>query len=98
MGEKNFTEISNGQTRGTTQIRWHIGIGGVSPLSSAERRLGIYNSYFPPIADYKRAFRVTELPPRPSFGYMTQNNKNLSFFSGSYGASDVGGSGTSIYY
>ena len=93
MGHKKYKSRSD-----ITDMRWHIGLGGLYEKSNSSRKLTQELSFLSPTSDYKNLYKVVGLPPRTAYAYNLQNNINISDFVGSInpdGTTSPNGSSTS---
>ena len=68
-----------------TQIRWHIGLGGVEPYSNQSRYLKKENTLLATINKYANVNKVFGLPPRTAYSYNLANNVNMVYNTGYMG-------------
>ena len=78
MGHKKYKSRSD-----ITDMRWHIGLGGLYEKSNSSRKLTQELSFLSPTSEYKNLYKVVGLPPRTAYAYNLQNNINISDFVGS---------------
>lgn len=58
-------------------MEWHIGIGGISKLSGKSRKIKKEYTYLSTSRDYRKIYKVYDMPPRASFAAISKSDEKM---------------------